>query len=250
MTNNKTYFIANWKMYGNASSLKSIKNVIKLSKLRKFSKAKIIYCPPFTLLADFVKKTKLSKISVGAQDCHRSENYGAYTGSINSNMIKKTGSSYVIIGHSEKRQSGDTDTEINRKIKSAIKENLNVIFCIGETLKEKKSKKTDFVLKRQIKKGLNEIKKLNKIIIAYEPVWSIGTGIIPKMDNLKIQVHKIEKILKKEFKNKNPKIIYGGSVNSNNIDQLNKINNISGFLIGKSSQNSKIFIDIIKKTIN
>ncbi len=250
MTNNKTYFIANWKMYGSTSSVKTIKNVIKLSKLRKLNKAKIIYCPPFTLLADFVKKTKSSKIVIGAQDCHSSETDGAFTGSINSSMIKKTGSRYVILGHSEKRQSGDTDSEINKKIKSALKNNLSIIFCIGETLKERKNKKTDFILKRQIIKGLNKVKKLNKIIIAYEPVWAIGTGVIPKIEDLKMQIYKIKKIIKKEFKKQNPKIIYGGSVNSENIDKLNKIDNINGYLIGKSSQNSKIFIDIIKKTIN
>ncbi len=140
MTNNKMYFIANWKMYGKNSSINTLNNVIKLSKISKYKKANIIYCPPYTLLEQFVKKTKKSKIVIGAQNCHNDENYGAYTGSINAKMIKDTGSKFVIIGHSDNRQAGDTNSLINLKIKSAIKQKLNIIFCIGESLKENKKK--------------------------------------------------------------------------------------------------------------
>ena len=148
MTNNKIYFIANWKMYGKKSSIKTLNNVIKLSKISKYKKANIIYCPPYTLLEQFVKKTKKSKIVVGAQNCHNDENYGAYTGSINTKMIKDTGSKFVIIGHSENRQTGDTNSLINLKIKSAIKQKLNIIFCIGESLKENKKKKNKYYFKQ------------------------------------------------------------------------------------------------------
>jgi len=128
-------------MYGKNSSINTLNNVIKLSKISKYKKANIIYCPPYTLLDQFVKKTKKSKIVIGAQNCHNDENYGAYTGSINAKMIKDTGSKFVIIGHSDNRQAGDTYTLINLKIKSAIKQKLNIIFCIGESLKENKKKK-------------------------------------------------------------------------------------------------------------
>ena len=135
------FFIANWKMFGDLKSVNSIKKVIKLSKNKKFNKAQIIYCPPYTLISNFVKLVKNSKIKIGAQNCHQSQNPGPFTGSINAKMIKSLGCSNVILGHSENRISGDSNHMINLKIKSAIKNNLKVIFCIGESLKEKKIKK-------------------------------------------------------------------------------------------------------------
>ena len=243
------YFIANWKMYGDLKSINSIKNVIKLSKKPKYKKAKIIYCPPYTLLDQFVKKTNKTKIDIGAQNSHTHQYYGAFTGSINAKMIKNTGSKFVIIGHSENRNSGDTNKIINQKIRSSLNEKLKVIFCIGETLVEKKNKRTNQVLNRQIIKGLKGIKKLGNIIFAYEPVWSIGTGIIPKLDDLENQIKQIKILIKKIYRVKKPVVLYGGSVNNKNILLLREISTINGFLIGGASQNSKKFIDIIKKTI-
>ena len=127
-----------------------------------------------------------------------------------------------------------------------IKSGLKIIFCIGETLRERRAKKTNYILKKQIEKGLKSIKNKSKIIIAYEPVWSIGTGLIPKEESLTETISYI----KSRFIKKYPKILYGGSVNSNNAEKLKKIPNIDGFLIGGASQNSKKFIDIIQKTIN
>ena len=249
MTNNM-FFIANWKMFGDLKSINSTKKVIKLSKNKKYKKAQIIYCPPYTLLDKFLKITNNSKIKVGAQNCHHSQNPGPYTGSINASLIKSIGANYIIIGHSENRASGDTNHIINLKIKSALKNSLKVIFCIGETLSEKRNNKTNAVLKSQIDGCLKDIKKNTNIIFAYEPVWSIGTGVIPKVENLKKQIFIIKTMINKRWKLKNPKIIYGGSVNQKNIAELKKISSINGFLIGGASQNAKNFIDIIKKTIN
>ena len=250
MTNNNIYFIANWKMHGNPTSVNSIRRVIGLSKTKKFRKVRIIYCPPYTLLDKFTNKTKRTRIFVGAQNCHTKNEYGANTGSINTKMIKSVGCKYVIIGHSENRIEGDTDQDINYKIKSALKEKLNVIFCIGETLDEKKKNKTQEILKKQISKGLYKIKNTKNILVAYEPVWSIGTGIIPKINDLQKQIEKIKLYLSKIFKKKDIRVLYGGSVNPKNIKSLKKIYEINGFLIGGASQNSKKFIDIINKTIN
>ena len=247
---NKILFIANWKMFGNLNSVKSIESVINLSKKKNYKNAKIIYCPPYTLLNYFVIKTRKTNLDVGAQNCHYEINTGPYTGSISSTMIKKLGAKYVIIGHSENRSNGETNTQINKKIHSAILNNLNVIFCIGENLFEKKNKKTNKVLKKQIDTGLKKIKKIDKIIFAYEPVWSIGTGKVLTNQELTKQVIIIKKIIKNKFKNQKIKIIYGGSVNNQNINNLKQIKEINGFLIGGASQNSKKFIDIIKKTIN
>ncbi len=156
------------------------------------------------------------------------------------------GAKSIILGHSENRQEGESDQLINLKIRSAINSGLKIIFCIGETLKEKRNKKTNKVLSNQIKKGLQSIKKKSDIIIAYEPVWSIGTGIIPKSDDLIKSVN----FIKSKFGSKSPKILYGGSVNNQNISQLKNISTIDGFLIGGASQDPKKFIDIIKKTYN
>jgi len=250
MTNKYKYFVANWKMFGDIKSVNSINRVIKLSKSRKFKKAKIIYCPPYTLINNFVQKLKKTKIDVGAQNCHQSNVSGPFTGSINSKMIKELGCKYVIIGHSENRVNGDDNALINKKIKVSLDNKLKILFCIGENFKEKKNKKTKIVIKSQINRGLKNIKNIKNIIFAYEPVWSIGTGIIPKGHELKNNILFIKQLLKKKFKSKNPKVLYGGSVNAKNIKELRTINQIDGFLIGGASQNSNKFIDIIKKTYN
>ena len=246
MTNKYMYFIANWKMFGDLRTLNSLDSVIKFSKNNKNGKFRIIYCPPNTLIRPLSKRLKKTNLEVGAQNCHESENYGAYTGHVNSKMLKSVGANYVILGHSENRQSGETDKLINLKIKSAIKSNLKVIFCIGETLSEKRKKRTNKVLAQQITSGLKSIKNTSNIIIAYEPVWSIGTGLIPKPNDLSNSIS----FIKSKFRKKTPKVLYGGSVNNKNITEIKDINVIDGFLIGGASQSSKKFIDIIKKTFN
>ena len=247
MTNN-IYFIANWKMYGSKSSLNSLNNLIHLSKLKKYNKAKIIYFPPFTLIDNFINKFRNTKIFVGGQNCHYTENYGSFTGAISPKMLKDLGCKYVILGHSENRIAGETDEDINKKIHSALNKKLNIVFCIGETLKEKRKKITYSILSRQINKGLKNIKNYNNILIAYEPVWSIGTGVILKDEELELNVSKIKKMISKKTKCKIP-ILYGGSVNNINISNLKNIRGIKGFLVGSASQNTNKFIDIIKKTI-
>ena len=233
-------------MYGNLSSLNTLDKVIKFSKSKEIRKGRLIYCPPYTLINSFSKKFKNCQIGIGGQNCHESESYGAFTGSINSRMLKNAGAHFVIIGHSESRIKGESDKLINLKIKSALKAKLRVIFCIGETLAEKRKRKTQSILSKQIKIGLNNIKNKSNIFIAYEPVWAIGSGIIPKSQDL----FKTIEFIKSKFRDKLPKVLYGGSVNPENITNLKKINNIDGFLIGGASQSAKKFIDIVKKTYN
>ncbi len=249
MTNKYMYFIANWKMFGDLKSLKSLNKVINFSSKYKKKKFKLIYCPPYTLLDSFSKKIKKTRIELGAQNCHFEISNGPFTGSISPSMLKNIGSNYVIIGHSENRNIGDTDSQINKKINSSIKSGLKIIFCIGETLIQKKKKKTNQILSKQILKGLFKINNLNKILIAYEPVWSIGTGAVPRSFELEKNITFIKKILKNKFRIKNPKVLYGGSVNPKNAKNLAAINNIDGFLIGGASQKANNFIDIVKKTI-
>jgi triosephosphate isomerase len=244
MTNKYMYFVANWKMYGNLSSLNALGKVIKFSKSKDIKGGRLIYCPPNTLISSFSKKFKNCQIGIGGQNCHESDNYGAHTGYVNSHMLKNIGAHFVIIGHSENRDKGESDRLINLKIKSALEAKLKVIFCIGETLNEKRKKKTYSILSKQINIGLKNIENIKNIFIAYEPVWAIGSGLIPKSNDL----FKTVEFIKSKFKDKSSKILYGGSVNPENIINLKEINNIDGFLIGGASQNVKRFIDIVKKT--
>ena len=244
MTNKYIYFVANWKMFGNLRTLNSLNTVMSFTRKFKKNKLKIIYCPPATLINPLSDKLKLTSIQVGAQNCHQSDSYGANTGQINPNMLKAVGAKYVILGHSENRQIGENDNIINQKIKSSIKSGLKIIFCIGETLTQKRKKITKQILSRQISNGLKKIKNKKNIIIAYEPVWSIGSGLIPKNSD----IFEIVKFIKKKVKG--IKVLYGGSVNSKNINVIKRIDNVDGFLVGGASQKSKNFIDIIKKTFN
>ena len=242
MTNKYIYFVANWKMFGNLKTLNSLNKVITFAKKFKRNKYKLIYCPPNTLISSLSDKLKSTSIHVGAQNCHESNSYGPNTGQVNSNMLKSVGAKYVIIGHSENRQLGESDNLINLKIKSSINSGLKIIFCIGESLIEKRKNKTKKILSYQITKGLKKIKNKKDIIIAYEPVWAIGSGLIPK----DTEILEIVKFIKNKVKGS--KVLYGGSVNTKNINVLKKIDNVDGFLIGGASQDSNNFIDIIKKT--
>jgi len=249
MTNKLKYFIGNWKMFGDFKDFKIINDINQFGYKSKklYKNSKIVMCVPNTLIYHFNKKLLSKFLSLGAQNCHYSIQYGPFTGSINSSMLKKAGAKYIILGHSENRLEGESNELIKKKIISSHKQNLNVIFCIGETINEKRSNKTFTVLRKQIKESIKKVKKLNKIIIAYEPVWSIGTNKIPKIEELATTI----KFIKSEFKillkaQKNPIVLYGGSVNNKNVSLFSSISLLDGFLIGGASQSSKNFIDIVK----
>ncbi len=249
MTNKIKYFIGNWKMFGNLSSFKIINEINKFR--RKFKKIssrnKVIICVPNTLIYFFQNKLKGKLISLGVQNCHQSKKYGSFTGSVNASMLKKTGAEFIILGHSENRFDGESNKLIKEKIQSSLDVNLNIIFCIGETSKEKNNGKTFSVIKKQIKESIEKKFDINKIIFAYEPVWSVGTNKVPKIDDLKKTIKFIKFVYKKIYKSKKtPRVIYGGSVNSQNIRTFSSISSIDGFLVGRESQSSKKFIDIIK----
>ncbi len=249
MTNKLKYFIGNWKMFGDFGSFKIVYKVNQFSKQSKilYKKKKIILCVPNTLISFFNEKLKSKFISLGVQNCHYHQGYGPFTGSINASMLKNAGAEYIILGHSENRSEGETNQLIKKKIMSALNQKLNVIFCIGESFYEKKRNKTFSVLRKQIKSSLEKNFNINKIIIAYEPVWSIGTNKIPKIKDLKNTIRFIKNDFKKILKTKKfPKVLYGGSVNDKNISLFSSISDIDGFLIGGSSQSSKKFIDIVR----
>ena len=248
MTNKLKYFVGNWKMYGDFSSLRIINQIHRFcSRFKKNGiKDKIILCVPSTLIYFFTTKIKSKFISIGAQNCHY-QSSGAFTGSVSASMLKKSGAKYIILGHSENRSEGDTNQVIKKKIESALSQKLHVIFCIGETINDKKKGKTFSVIRKQMKDSIDKKYNLKSIIIAYEPIWSIGTGKIPKVDELKKSFRFIKNEFKKNFKTKTfPVVLYGGSVNDGNIREFSSISEIDGFLIGGASQSSKKFIDIIK----
>ena len=249
MTNKLKYFIGNWKMFGDIGDFKIINRINQYGKKSKmlFNKNKLILCVPNTLIYYFKEKLRSKFISLGVQNCYHQEGYGPYTGSVSAEMLKKVGADYIILGHSENRLEGESNKVIKKKITSSLNQKLNVIFCIGETFIEKKNNKTFSVLKKQIYSSLEKKFNINKIIIAYEPVWSIGTNKIPQLRELTKTISFIKNTLKKNFKtSKSPKVLYGGSVNPKNIRLFSSISDLDGFLIGGASQSSKKFIDIIK----
>ena len=249
MTNKFKYFVGNWKMFGDFRSIKIIHRIHSFySKYKKKNtKIKIIFCVPNTLIHFFSQKLKSQFISIGAQNCHYQNNFGPFTGSVNPFMLKNAGAKYVILGHSENRSEGDSNYLIKKKIESALNQKLKVIFCVGETFKEKRRGTTFSTIRKQMIDSIDKKYNLNKIIIAYEPVWSIGTGKIPKVQELKKTFSFIKNEFRKKFKTKkSPFVLYGGSVNDKNIKMFSSISEIDGFLIGGASKSSKKFIDIIK----
>ena len=242
------YFIGNWKMFGVPKSINILKKInffINTDKNR--NKYRVIITPPFTLLDNFAKYFKNRKIGIGAQNCFYKDYFSSDTGAISAYMIKSLGSKYVIIGHSDNRSEGDNDKILKLKLKNALKNNLQIIFCIGENKLHKRNKQTFNVLRKQLSKVLEKKFDQKKIIIAYEPIWSIGTGKIPTSEDLLTSTKFIKKTLKKIFSSKNiPPVLYGGSVDNSNIHIFKKLKIIDGFLIGGASKSYKNFIDIIR----
>ncbi len=243
----KALIAANWKM--NKGIKEAVSFIKNFNKLIKNSKNEIVICPPFTLLNESNKLIKNTNIKLGAQNMHFEEK-GAYTGEISPLMLKDAGCEYVILGHSERRQHfNETDDLINKKVKSALKNKLKPILCIGETLKRRESNKTMDVVKTQLENCLNNVNKgeMERVVVAYEPVWAIGTGKNATPEQAE-EVHKfIRSLLSKIYNKKisdNVGIIYGGSVNPDNIKDLMRMKNINGALVGGASLDAKNFARI------
>ena len=241
------YFIGNWKMFGVPKSINILNKINSFhSKDRNRRKYRVIFTPPYTLLETYAKYFKNKRISIGSQNCYQKDLYSSNTAAVSPFMIRAVGAKYTLIGHSDNRSEGDTNDMLKDKVKFALKNNLKVVFCIGENKKDKKDNRTFSVLKNQITKVLEKKFNRNNIIVAYEPVWSIGTGKIPTKKELEKTTMHIKKVLKYLFKTKSPAVLYGGSVDGSNVEMFKEIREIDGFLIGGASKSSKKFIDIIK----
>ena len=249
MANKIKYFIGNWKMFGTPKSISILDKINKFVKSdKKFNKNyKTVITPPHTLIQSYAKFFLNKKISIGAQNCYYKDFFGANTGAVSPLMIKSVGAQYVIVGHSDNRSEGDTDAMLKSKVENSLNNKLKVVFCIGENREHKLNNKTFEVLENQIKNVLEKKFNFRNIIIAYEPIWSIGTGQIPQADDLLKTTIFIKKVIKNIFnKETSLPVLYGGSVDGKNIHQFNKLKQIDGFLIGGASKSEKNFIDIIK----
>ena len=241
------YFIGNWKMFGVPKSVNILNKITSFySKDKNRNKYRVIITPPYTLIESYAKYFKNKKISIGSQNCYQKEQFSSNTAAVSPFMLRSVGAKYTLVGHSDNRGEGDTDSMLKDKVKYALKNNLKVVFCIGENKSEKKNKKTLSVLKRQLIKVLDKNLNKNNIIVAYEPIWSIGTGKIPTASELKKTTIHIKRVLKIIFKKNSPAVLYGGSVDGSNVEMFKEIREIDGFLIGGASKSSKKFIDIIK----
>ncbi len=249
MKKNKLLIVGNWKM--NPNNLKKAEEIFLGIKeaTKNLKNTKVVICPPFVYLNDLEKKINNSKISLGAQDVFW-EKGGSFTGEISPNMLKKD--SYVILGHSERRNLGETDSVISKKIFSAIKANLNVILCIGE--KERDAHGEYLLdLRKQILNSIGKLSKIkiSKLIIAYEPIWAIGKGENEAM--LPEDIHEITIFIKKVLIDISSTktafsipILYGGSVTHNNAKEIITLGEVQGLLVGRESLNPKKFGELLK----
>lgn len=240
----------NWKM--NMLPNEAMSFINELEPNVKNAKCEIILCVPYTDLFYSLLTAQNTNIKIGAQNMHWEES-GAYTGEVSPNMLKCINVEYVIIGHSERRQYfAETNETVNKKIKSALKHELIPILCVGETAIQREKGIQEEVIKEQIKKALSEISQddAKKIIIAYEPIWAIGTGKVATKED----ANNMLKCIRKEIENlysvdvaQNISLLYGGSVKKENAKELFSTSDIDGALIGGASLKVEEFNEIIKQ---
>ena len=246
----KPLIAGNWKMY--KTGPEAVETAMELEKLcSDITDVEVVIAPTYLSLPLVSTILRDSNIKTGAQNLYF-ENQGAFTGEVSAEMIKTAGAEYVIIGHSERRQYfGETDLSVNKKIRAAIGSGLKPVLCIGETETDRDEEKTFSILDKQVSNGLKGLSfdELGNLVLAYEPVWAIGTGKTASVDQVD-EVHQylrslLEKLFPKDFSGKT-RILYGGSVNPDNVKELMDIKDVDGALVGGASLDSDAFINIIK----
>lgn len=250
MNNQKrqTVIAGNWKM--NKNPLETKETIEELAPLVKDAKCGVVLCVPFLDIAEAVAAAKGSNIKIGAQNCHWADK-GAFTGEIPASLIKEAGCDYVIIGHSERRQYfGETDKTVNARVRAALDAGLHVILCCGELLLEREQDITYEIVARQLKIALAGIscEELSKIIIAYEPVWAIGTGLTATNEEAADVCKYIRSLVSglygEEYAEKLT-IQYGGSVSADTAAGLLAMEDVDGALVGGASLKAKSFAAIV-----
>lgn len=242
----RPFIAGNWKMNMTMAETNEFLSRF-VPAVQDVSDVDIIVAPPFTSMETAAKEISGTIIMLAAQDVFFEEK-GAYTGEISPAMLVETGCKHTIVGHSERRQYfHEDDTIVNKKIKTAKKNGLDVILCIGESLQEREAGQTFDVLKRQIGEGLNGV-KLNGIVIAYEPIWAIGTGKTATPEQAQEAHAYIRSRLKTKYGNEADDlcIIYGGSVTPENVDSLMSCHDVDGALVGGASLKVDSFARIVK----
>ena len=247
----RNYLIAaNWKMNLSKTESSNLFNEIGKGIKNLNENVEVLICAPFVHLDNLVelRQNHYPNLMVGAQNCNEKDS-GAYTGEISAPMLKSYNCDYVILGHSERREIyNESNVLINEKLKNALRNELGVILCIGESLEQRKSNQTNEVLSKQLSECLNEISTLQNIVIAYEPIWAIGTGLTPTLEEIDETHTFIKNYLKQLFKIDfiNTKILYGGSLNDKNAESILNIKSVDGGLIGGASLKIDSFSHIIK----
>lgn len=244
----KKIIAGNWKM--NMTIEKGVKFIENIKDRVKNDDVEVLICAPFTLLKDLKNSSKGTNIKIGAQNMHF-EDSGAFTGEVSAEMLNEIGVDYVIIGHSERREYfAETDETCNKKLKQAFKNKIMPILCVGETLEEREKGKVEEKLKMQISKGLNGLDKndVKNMIIAYEPIWAIGTGKTATSDEANDTI----KIIREEVKNifgsdvsDSIRIQYGGSVKPNNVKEIMGMSDIDGALVGGASLKEDDYVSLV-----
>jgi triosephosphate isomerase len=242
----KPFIAANWKMHKTISESEAFLSEF-VTLVRDVHDVTMVIAPPFTSLARVAERCKDTNVLVAAQNMFFEEK-GAYTGEISPVMLTDIGCSYVIVGHSERRQYFlETDVIVNRKVQAALKRNIGVIFCIGESLAEREAGKTFEVLRRELEGGLNGVDPAG-IVFAYEPIWAIGTGKTASPEQAQ-EAHAFIREGLKTFYGKKAEelcIIYGGSVTPENVDSLMNGGDVDGALVGGASLKPESFARIVK----
>jgi triosephosphate isomerase len=241
MAKNKL-IVSNWKMNLNLSDSKKLINKLIKSTIKKKPYLENIICPQFLLIPSISNLIKNTHLLLGAQNCHF-ERKGAFTGESSIELLKQFNCKYVILGHSERRLfSADSNLLIKKKIKIVLSEKIKPIVCIGEPLEFRKDKSYLKFLEKQLDECVPEC---NEIIIAYEPIWSIGTGLVPDYEDIYEVQNYVKSFLKNKKFIKKTSVLYGGSVSSNNITYIIKESKVDGALIGGSSIDDKEILKII-----
>jgi triosephosphate isomerase (TIM) len=236
----------NWKMNGLKASWSEFEAMLAGSS-EVSAKADLLVCPPATLLAAFAAKATKA-VAVGAQDCHTKAS-GAHTGDISAEMLADAGASAIIVGHSERRaEHGETDAVVHQKTEAVWRAGLTAIVCIGETQGQRDAGQTLDICGGQLERSLPAASKADNLVVAYEPVWAIGTGLTPTVQDVE-QVHKfIRDLLVQRFKDEGARmrILYGGSVKPSNAAELMAVANVNGALVGGASLKAADFLAIAK----
>ena len=239
----------NWKM--NKTINEGVEFVKSIKDITNQTDVEVVICAPYTLLNDLAKEVEESELKIGAQNMHFEES-GAYTGEISPLMLSEIGVDYVIIGHSERRQYfNETDETVNKKIKTSLEYYINPIVCLGETLEERESGSEKEIVKNQFLKAFADIEKENmlKCVIAYEPIWAIGTGKTASSEDANEMISYIRSLIKEKYGeevSEEIRIQYGGSVKPDNVSEIMNQPDIDGALVGGASLSVDSFMELVK----